>query len=515
MSALRLPGIRSRLTVVLLLSLLSVQMCFATVGILRARKAQFGALERQVDGVIARLRTSLPPALWNYEKQQVESILRSELDQDVLPGMAVLQKGQSMVSLARGPDGRVVHTAQLLPADEVRTVDLVHGEGGARDVVGQLRIHVSHAQVNEAFRNTVQREILQALVVAAVLVLILALALQRVVIRPLRLLGDALLTIGKGEPDLTRRLAAARTREFNDVATGFNAFAQRLEEVVRVVRSRSENVSCGAAKVASGSRDLSERTERQAAHLQRAASAMEEISAGLAKEAEHARHANLLADEASEATALGHAAVTGVVARMQDISKGANRMADIVGVIDGLSFQTNLLALNAAVEAARAGMQGRGFAVVAAEVRVLAQRSAKASQEIRELIGRSNESIAAGDSDVSAARDTIERITESVGRLRELAHQINAGVAQQSKGIDQIARMMSELDDGTQQNSALVEQSSAAAASLADAAGALVHSVAAFTVSSGMNAEAHGAPGQRDEGALHAALQPAPRVVMP
>ena len=255
---------------------------------------------------------------------------------------------------------------------------------------------------------------------------------------------------------------------------------QRLEGVVAGIRNSSESIATGSAQIATGNGDLSQRTEQQAASLQQTAAAMEELTATVRSTAEIARQASQRAGSASQVAARGGAAVQEVVATMEGISACSKKIADIIGVIDAIAFQTNILALNAAVEAARAGQEGRGFAVVAAEVRNLAQRSAGAAKEIQQLIGDSVERVGAGSRLVGEAGGTMQQIVAEVRGVVELIEQISTASGEQTAGIGQIGSAIVQLDQATQQNAALVEQSSAAAASLSQQARQLVESVKVF-----------------------------------
>jgi methyl-accepting chemotaxis protein len=232
--------------------------------------------------------------------------------------------------------------------------------------------------------------------------------------------------------------------------------------------------------VAGGNQDLSQRTEQTASSLQQAASSMTQLTGTVRQSAEAASQANQLADSASSVARRGGAVVGEVVSTMDQISTASRRIADIIGVIDGIAFQTNILALNAAVEAARAGEQGRGFAVVAGEVRSLAQRSAEAAKEIKSLIGSSVERVEAGSRLVQEAGGTMNEIVASVQRVSDIIGEISAAAGEQSSGIGQVSQSVTQLDAMTQQNAALVEQSAAAAESLREQSQRLSGLVSAF-----------------------------------
>ena len=259
---------------------------------------------------------------------------------------------------------------------------------------------------------------------------------------------------------------------------------QRLSSVLRAmlgdIRHGAQNMALASSEIATGNQDLSQRTEQTASNLQRTASSMEELTSNVRQSAEAARQANQLAATAAEVAARGGAVVGQVVTTMDEINHSSKKISDIIGVIDGIAFQTNILALNAAVEAARAGEQGRGFAVVASEVRALAGRSAEAAKEIKDLISASVEKVNSGSRLVQDAGSTMEEIVNSVRRVSDIIGEITAASSEQSSGIGEVNSAINVLDQMTQQNAALVEQSAAAAGSLKEQAHKLEQAVQAF-----------------------------------
>jgi methyl-accepting chemotaxis protein len=261
--------------------------------------------------------------------------------------------------------------------------------------------------------------------------------------------------------------------------------AEGLRKLVGEVAGGASTVADTSSQIAQGNLDLSQRTEEQASTLEETASSMEELTSTVTQNAENARQASELAVSASDVARRGGQVVGQVVDTMTGISDSSKKIADIIGVIDGIAFQTNILALNAAVEAARAGEQGRGFAVVAAEVRSLAQRSAAAAKEIKELIGDSVGKVEAGARLVDAAGKTMDEIVDSVRRVSDLIAEIAAASKEQSAGIEQVNRAVAQMDHVVQQNASLVEEASAATESMKEQAGALLHTVARFKLGEG------------------------------
>jgi methyl-accepting chemotaxis protein len=255
-----------------------------------------------------------------------------------------------------------------------------------------------------------------------------------------------------------------------------------IVETVARVQAGAENVNVGAHEIASGNADLSIRTEKQAAALVQTASSMEEMTANVKRNAQSAEQAARLASAAADVARQGSRAVDGVVHTMGNITSTSREIGNIIGVIDSIAFQTNILALNAAVEAARAGEQGRGFAVVAAEVRSLAQRSAAAARDIKDLIGASTQAVEVGAEQVSNAGATMADIVKAVTRVHAILDEISCASLEQSAGIEQVNRAIGEMDEVTQQNAALVEQAAAAAHSLRDQVASLRDAIGRFTL---------------------------------
>ncbi|QGU31961.1 PAS domain-containing protein [Thermochromatium tepidum ATCC 43061] len=283
--------------------------------------------------------------------------------------------------------------------------------------------------------------------------------------------------------DLNRTIEAEYSGTFGQVKDDTNTTVARLREVVGRILEATDAISTAAGEIASGNADLSGRTEEQAASLEETASSMEELNATVRQNAQNAEQANQLAQNANSIAARGGDMVRRVVATMGDIQEASRRIADIIGVIDGIAFQTNILALNAAVEAARAGEQGRGFAVVAAEVRNLAQRSAQAAKEIKDLITDSVTKVEGGAQLAAQAGATMDEILDSFRQVSTLVDEITNASREQSTGIEQVTKAIAQMDEVTQQNAALVEEAAAAAESLEDQARVLTQAVSVFKLS--------------------------------
>ncbi|MBU1818733.1 MAG: HAMP domain-containing protein [Gammaproteobacteria bacterium] len=310
--------------------------------------------------------------------------------------------------------------------------------------------------------------------------LVLSFVLVRSITRPLHRAVELSDAIASG--NLTVSAHDDRQDEFGHLLRSVSQMAARLRGLVSEVRSGVDSMSNASVEIATGNHDLSARTEQTAANLEETAASMEELTATVTQSADTARQANQLASTAAQAATRGGEVVAQVVESMQHITHSSRKIADIIGVIDSIAFQTNILALNAAVEAARAGEQGRGFAVVASEVRGLAQRSAEAAKEIKGLINASVETVETGSSQVTQAGQTMEEIVSSVRRVSDLIGEITASSNEQRDGIGQVNQAVSNLDQMTQQNAALVEESAAAASSLRDQAQRLAEVVSVFNV---------------------------------
>jgi methyl-accepting chemotaxis protein len=315
-----------------------------------------------------------------------------------------------------------------------------------------------------------------------------------------RALGDVANILSRlSHGDLRETISTEYQGLLGKVKDDANTTVENLSEIVTAIKQATDAISTASQEIAQGNQDLSGRTEEQASSLEETASSMEQLTGTVKQNAENARQANELAGSAQVVAEKGGAVVAQVVQTMGAIHKSSSKISDIIGVIDSIAFQTNILALNAAVEAARAGEQGRGFAVVATEVRSLAQRSAAAAKEIKGLISDSVEKVQSGTRLVDQAGHTMEDVVASIGRVAKIMNDIAAASHEQSSGIEQVSRAITQMDEVTQQNAALVEQAAAAAESLEEQARALTQSVSIFQlagVSQPREAEAVQRPAQ-------------------
>lgn len=283
--------------------------------------------------------------------------------------------------------------------------------------------------------------------------------------------------------DLTQRISMEGKTGLLEILCGdINSLIEGMNDIVGQIKTAADEIYTGASEISNGNSDLSSRTEQQAANLEETASSMEELTSTVKLNADNAKQANVLAEQASTVAMQGGELIQQVVSTMNAINESSQKISDIIGVIDGIAFQTNILALNAAVEAARAGDQGRGFAVVASEVRTLAQRSANAAKDIKGLISDSVKKIENGNTLVGKSGDTMKEIVTSIKRVNDIMAEIAAASAEQSKGIEEVSNAVSQMDEMTQQNAALVEEAAAAAESLQSEANQLTQRVAMFRV---------------------------------
>jgi methyl-accepting chemotaxis protein len=383
---------------------------------------------------------------------------------------------------------RVLDQIQNGAYDNARTADKMLGK--AKEHMGSVEQNVTciqkivddeTAQTRAAFESYMQQTMLAFVgVLGLVLVVVVPTTLlnSKSITDPVGHAREVALAIAQG--DLTHRIDTQGQDELAELLRALAHMQQSLSGLVGQVRQASDSIHTASNEVASGNADLSSRTEQAASSLQQTASSMEQLTGSVRQSADSATHASQMANSATTVARRGGEAVNQVVSTMDEIQASSKKIGDIIGVIDGIAFQTNILALNAAVEAARAGEQGRGFAVVASEVRSLAGRSAEAAREIKALISASVEKVESGSRQVQDAGATMGEIVASVQRVNDIIREITTASVEQSEGIGQVNTSVNSLDQMTQQNAALVEQSAAAAESLKDQANSLHDLVARF-----------------------------------
>ena len=513
---MRLLTIRARMIITVALVLAAV-LAIGGVGIAgqnysRSVSASFARTEFAAMAEIAQLRTMMSE-LREHEKDMIiqyenaveasaakEAWLKTMAGIDasakrlnaLLPGDAERAKvASAMEHLGKFREAFLPVAKQLeaMGFDSARVAAAFMGKAQPEYDEAQKAIVTLAAGIAAAAQTGAQRMdraammVMIAIAAAAALAIVtiapLTLLNMRSICKPIAQAKDLALTIASG--DLTTRKVDAQGKD--EIAQLLTSLAQMQESLTRIVgqvRHSTDSIATASSEIATGNQDLSTRTEQTASNLQVAASSMEQLTGTVRQSADSARQANQLASSAAEVAARGGSVVSQVVVTMQDIDAQSKKIADIIGVIDGIAFQTNILALNAAVEAARAGEQGRGFAVVAGEVRSLAQRSAEAAKEIKGLIGASVEKVQGGSRLVADAGKTMNEIVTSVQRVSDIIGEITAASSEQSDGIGQINGAVNQLDQMTQQNAALVEESAAAAQSLKEQAGRLSAVVGTF-----------------------------------
>ncbi|OBV37194.1 methyl-accepting chemotaxis protein [Janthinobacterium psychrotolerans] len=433
-----------------------------------------GAADIEIENVVASVVAIKPTASsFAFLVDGAGTIIAHPDKKLTLKPVADFDASLSGASLARSAATQEAAAVHLLGRDGLLYASKVPGTDWLLVIV--LDRAEATAALTSMLGNSAVMALLVTLAAGAVLALLVAKALRR-----LALVRDALDDIASGDGDMRKRLNTDGGDELAQIARAFNRFVDKISTVLHSIRDTSNAVQLSSAEIASGNADLSARTESQAGSLEQTSSSMEELTATVRQNAANAVQASELALSASGVASQGGSVFSQVVSTMGSIKQSSNRITDIIGVIDGIAFQTNILALNAAVEAARAGEQGRGFAVVASEVRNLAQRSASAAREIKTLIVDSGAEIDSGERLVNQAGNTIGNIVDAIQGLAELMRDITRASQEQSQGIEEVNRAISHMDDITQQNSALVEESAAATESLKQMAQHLCEVVGGF-----------------------------------
>ena len=433
---------------------------------------------KEMEGLIARTQADMVRSFADYEKLVSNDADRAIWQAARRDADHYMSLWKPIEALSRQNAEESINKAEALMTGESRQAFTSLNEDLDKLWAFNVDQAVAFKKTAEvSFRDGVQ-QVLGVAVLALLVGVVAALLITRSIVGPIRRSLAVAEAVAAG--DLTQRVAAEGKDETAQLLKAMDHMTTRLSELVTSVRLNAEGVATASAQIAQGNQDLSSRTEQQASALEETSASMEEMGSTAQQNADNARTASQLATSASGVAQQGGEVVGQVVSTMRDIQHSSQKIADIIGVIDGIAFQTNILALNAAVEAARAGEQGRGFAVVAGEVRSLAQRSAEAAREIKALIGNSVDKVETGSRLVTDAGSTMNEIVASVQRVTDIIGEITAASSEQSAGLGTINVSVVQLDQMTQQNAALVEESAAAAESLRDQAGRLAGLVATF-----------------------------------
>ena len=431
-------------------------------------------IEKDLESIQARIKTSRT----KYETLISSKEERALYDAFLASREAYLKIHQEVKEYSRRNDAEGAR--QLLEGESKKNFER------SSEILNKLVLlnhegSVAAAKTSAEAYLTGRNVMLVAMVVGVLLAIGAAAYITRSITKPL---AEALHVAGHvAEGNLTVQVQSSSRDEIGQLLQAMKAMQDSLVSVVSRVRSGSESVSTASAEIAQGNHDLSARTEQQASALEETAASMEELNSAVKQNADNARQANQLAMSASTVAVQGGEVVHEVVETMKGINEASRKISDIISVIDGIAFQTNILALNAAVEAARAGEQGRGFAVVASEVRSLAGRSGEAAKEIKTLINSSVERVEQGTALVDKAGSTMTEVVSSIRRVTDIMGEISAASSEQSAGVGQVGEAITQMDQVTQQNAALVEEMAAAASSLKSQASDLVQTVAVFKLS--------------------------------
>ncbi|MBL8387432.1 MAG: MCP four helix bundle domain-containing protein [Hydrogenophaga sp.] len=444
---------------------------------------------KEMEGLIARTQADMVRSFADYEKLVSNDADRAIWQAARRDADHYMSLWKPIEALSRQNTEESINKAEALMTGESRQAFTSLTE----DLDKLWAFNVDQAV---AFKKTAEvsfhdgiRQLLGVAVLALLVGVVAALLITRSIVGPIRRSLAVAEAVAAG--DLTQRVTAEGKDETAQLLKAMDHMTTRLSELVTSVRLNAEGVATASAQIAQGNQDLSSRTEQQASALEETSASMEEMGSTAQQNADNARTASQLATSASGVAQQGGEVVGQVVSTMREIQHSSQKIADIIGVIDGIAFQTNILALNAAVEAARAGEQGRGFAVVAGEVRTLAQRSAEAAKEIKQLINASVERVEQGTALVDQAGNTMQEVVQSIQRVTDIVGEISSASQEQNAGVVQVAEAVSNMDQATQQNAALVEESASAAASLRQQADQLVASVAAFRTAGGAQATVH------------------------
>lgn len=442
---------------------------------------QSGDIRESAHAKIRDARTAIGEQVNTLTKLISSEKGKSLLERLLVQRAKFLQQGDEFIALV---DGSRHDEALVMLEAQLRPTQLAYQQVIHELLADQTQRAEKSSQQAETAANQLVWEVLVTGAIATVIAVFLALAIIRSITRPLAQAVQVANRVASG--DLSASISVTSKDEMGLLLGALERMQHSLVNTVTSVRSNAQGVAAASAQIAAGNNDLSGRTEEQASALEQTAASMEQLGSTVKQNAEHATQANQMAKSASVVAIEGGKVVDQVVATMKSIDESSNKIADIISVIDSIAFQTNILALNAAVEAARAGEQGRGFAVVASEVRALAGRSAEAAKEIKTLITTSVERVEQGSLLVDKAGRTMTDVVSAIGRVTDIMGEISAASQKQSQGVVQVGEAVTQMDQTTQQNAALVEEMAAAASSLNHQARSLVEAVAVFKLSEEM-----------------------------
>jgi len=428
----------------------------------------------QVDAISARAAKRWQDYLAAIRSPEEKSLAMDWYAKSDGLGIAAVQQAAAFVKAEKWDEAETVLIKKINPSYRIGDAALK-----ALKEVTEKRSAADEAMVRGSIENTAWT-MTAVLVAGALLGVAVGWALVAAISGPLKEATEVATRVADG--DLSGTIDAGRNNEIGALLVALGKMKANLAGIVGEVRASTDTISSASSEIAAGNMDLSDRTGEQAASLEETAASMEQLTGTVKQNADNARQANILAVSASEVATRGGEVVAQVVDTMGSINASSKKIVDIIAVIDGIAFQTNILALNAAVEAARAGEQGRGFAVVASEVRNLAQRSAGAAKEIKQLIGDSVEKVDSGAKLVDQAGVTMKEIVTSIQRVTDIMGEITVASQEQTSGLEQINQAIGQMDAITQQNVALVEEAAAAAGSLQDQANVLSQVVSVFRV---------------------------------